>query len=226
MLLWVLLALGCGDKQSCEEVQALPDYGDVLAVGDSLLAWHAPYCRSVPDYLATARGSAVENAAVNGAQMTSGADRIPEQYRGGGWSWLVADGGGNDLNQQCTCGFEDDCGWVLDRLADPTDWSGAMPALAERALGDGARVILVGYYGMPESAWYGLGDCGAELDALKLRYADYAAATPGVTYVDLARAVSWPEDRDAYDFDRVHPDPAGAEALGRLLAEVMAEQEQ
>lgn len=216
MLLWMLLA-ACGPKTCALDATAAS--GEVLVVGDSLLAWHAPRCRSVPDYLSEASGLSVVNAAVNGAQLTGGRHPIPEQYLDGAWSWVVMNGGGNDLNQQCECG--DACEDVMDALIDPTDWSGAAPALAARALAAGGRVALMGYYEMPESAWYGLGRCGAQFDILNARYAAYAAATDGVTYIDAGEAMQW-DRRSQYDFDKVHPDPAGASALAAQIAEAMA----
>lgn len=219
--MWLLLmSLGC-DRQTCSDVDALPDEGDVLTLGDSSLAWHAPRCRSVPDYLAMARGAAVENRAVNGARVMGGTDPIPEQYVEGEWDWVVVAGGGNDLNYNCGC--TGDCEWVLDRLIDPEDWRGATPVLAEKVLQYGGQVALVGYYTIPEQGWYGLGECGEELEELNARYEAYAELVEGVTFVDFGAVVDWEdgEGRKAYDFDKVHPDPAGAEALGNLLADVI-----
>jgi acyl-CoA thioesterase-1 len=215
----LLSLLGC----QLAAVRALPDDRQVLAIGDSLLAWHRPRGQSIPDYLSLELGTRVLNRAVNGSQvLTAPSDptAIPNQYLVGDWSWVVIDGGGNDLNQACTCGV--DCGPVLDALLDPDEGAGAMPELVQRALDDGASVALIGYYPIPPSGWYGLGECGGAIEALSARYEAWAGKKRGVTFVDFGEVVrGYDKDPEAYDFDHVHPDPAGAEALGELLAEVI-----
>ena len=101
-----------------------PAAGDLHAVGDSILAWFSEDGTSIPHVAAAARGQSVTNAARSSALMTWGEPElpaIPDQYEAGDWSWLIVDGGGNDLADRCAC---DACDAVLDEIATERSWWG------------------------------------------------------------------------------------------------------
>src|SRR4051812_9049233 len=153
----VVASLGCASNR-CAENAALPEGERVLAIGDSILAWSADRCESIPDVVARTLGERVVNHAVNGARVLGGsADRpaIPAQFaaaRDVPWSAVIVDGGGNDLNGTCGCG---DCAQVLDALVGADGKTGAMADLVDEMRASGARVVLVDYFALHRGAWYG-----------------------------------------------------------------------
>lgn len=210
----ILLTSSACRPNVCPEVDDLDDPADVLVIGDSVFDWGSDQCSSVADYLALARGTAVVNNAVNGTRLLDDDAGIPTQLSDGDWSAVVIDGGGNDMNGTCQCG---ECDELIDDLVSADGTGGAMPDLVARAAEDGAHVILLRYYEMPEGAWYGFDRCGDHFAELGARYEALAAARDDVTLFD-ARTVMTPDDIDLYDFDRVHPSAAGAATLGAYLA--------
>lgn len=220
-MLLALLALVACTENLCDTVEALPEGGDVLAIGDSLLAWKAPRCQSVPDHLAMTRGRKVTNRAINGTRVLDGGDAIPAQYSPDGWAWVIVDGGGNDLNSSCDC---ENCDFLLDQIVSEDGSTGDMPDLVDRVVGDGAQVMLLGYYLLPENARYGFAECrDSEFPELFVRYEALASARDGVTFVNLGEVMDPTSTPEAYDNDHLHPSPEGAALLGALLAEKLAE---
>ena len=211
-----LLAAGCV-RNECKTIDALPD-GDVLAVGDSVLAWNHDTCQSVPDQVGALRGARVEVAAVNGARL-SGGGSIPAQVVDGPWAWAIVDGGANDLNQLCECG---ECSVVLDDLADSTGATGAMPDLVDGLIAQGARVAIAGPYLPGKNAWYGFDRCEVALRHLRERYLAVAALRPeDVVYVDLLDVVDPIEQPELFWLDNVHPNPDGALVIAGAIADAM-----
>ena len=107
-----------------------PRAGDILVIGDSVMAWNAPRGASIPQVMAARLGREVTSRAVSGAQFANdsglasavGFD-IRAQYPGGRWNWVVLDGGANDLGfGDCRCGA---CGAEVDRLIAPDGHSRA-----------------------------------------------------------------------------------------------------
>ena len=193
----------------------------ILAIGDSLLAWNAGRCESVVDHTSLQLGQRLERRAIGGSEVLGGPTPIPEQVPGGSWQQVVLVGGANDLKKADVCG-EADAQAVLDELSDPEGQQGVMPALVDALLADGASVLLLGYHEIPASAWNGFGDCADELTALDARYAAIAASRPDVTFLDLGDTLGT-GDVDLLDDDHIHPNPAGAQALGRVIAEALSE---
>ena len=217
-LLGLPLLLGACRADICDLRYTLPADAQVQTIGDSILAWGEPTCTSVADYAGYALDTRVERSAISGTRLLGGDSPIPDQYVPGDWDWIIADGGANDLNNDCGCG--DDCDAVLDSLSTPDGQTGAMPALVDDLLGRGHRVALVTYYLFPESAAYGFATCEPALTALNDRYAALAAARPGVVLVPLAQLISWEETPWAYDrLDDVHPSVRGAAHIGQHIAE-------
>lgn len=217
LALSLVSASGC-TANLCNQVRELPGEANVLAVGDSVLAWNAGECQSVIDHLALTRGAAAINRSVSGATLLpSDNASIPTQYVEGEWDWVVIDGGGNDLNSRCDCGA---CDAVLDDLVSEDGSTGAMAQLVDRALDDGARVLLLGYYDLPDGALWGFDDCDAPFDELDARYEALAAQREGVLFFPLEQVVT-PADEEAYAFDKVHPSTEGSRRIGEALAAVI-----
>ena len=80
--------------------------GDILVLGDSIVAWNGG--RSIPDVIANQTGRSVPSRAVPGAQFDNGSTiasavgfDIQQQFPGGRWNWVVVNGGANDLSADC-----------------------------------------------------------------------------------------------------------------------------
>ena len=186
-----------------------------VAVGDSILAWNRSAGASVIDQIEQRTGLAFANLSVSGAQLGG---TIPGQLPDGAFSWVVINGGANDLLRTCGCAG---CEEVLDRLVSPDAQRGILPALARRATSQGARVVLLGYYdgNVTRNAFSG---CQGELDELNRRMARIAASRRDVLFVD-AGAVIDPADQSHWFIDHVHPSQKGSALIGDLIARAMAE---
>lgn len=195
----------------------------LLAIGDSVFAWRMRTCQTVPDVAANKLERSLRHKAVNGARLTGGEFAIVDQYEPGPWEWVIVDGGGNDLNNECECGV--DCDRVLDELVSEDGTTGEWPALIERITQDGARVAVYGYFRIDESARYDFDECIAELDVLHARQQTMASLHDDVIFVDARRVVSPESTPEAYAFDNVHPSEKGALLVGELIAQEIAKAE-
>ena len=188
----------------------------ILAIGDSVFAWRMRSCETVPDVAAQALGRKLRHKAVNGARITGGDHPITDLFEPGNWDWVLLDGGGNDLNNECECGK--DCDAVLDTLISEDGSTGEIPALVETILASGSRVGLYGYFQIDESASYGFDECREELDVLHARQKRLAERHERVVFLDARQVVSPTSTPDAYAFDHVHPSAQGAEIVGQFIA--------
>ena len=118
----------------------------LLAIGDSVFDWNTDDDQSIPAVAALDLGLDFQNNAVAGSLLTG---EIPELYEEGDWTWVLVDGGANDLNERCACG---DCDDLLDEMIAADGNSGIMADLVERITGDGHQVALMGYYRVPDNA--------------------------------------------------------------------------
>lgn len=190
----------------------------VLAIGDSILAWHKWTGRDIPSVMGAALGAQVENDAVAGARFsnTSGLGRavgfdVRAQFRTGPWNLVLINGGANDFLADCGCRA---CDPVLDGLIAP-DLSGEVATLLAEILASGAKVIWMGYYASARSGQFA--GCRPYLVEYDARLARLAAQTPGLSFVD-SEAVLDREDRGHFAFDGIHPSPEGARRIGAYLA--------
>ncbi len=190
----------------------------VLAIGDSILAWHKWTGRDIPSVMGVALGAQVENDAVAGARFsnTSGLGRavgfdVRAQFRTGPWNLVLINGGANDFLADCGCRA---CDPVLDGLIAP-NLSGEVATLLAEILASGAKVIWMGYYASARSGQFA--GCRSYLVEYDARLARLAAQTPGLTFVD-SEAVLDREDRGHFAFDGIHPSPEGARRIGAYLA--------
>ncbi|MEO0604898.1 MAG: SGNH/GDSL hydrolase family protein, partial [Myxococcota bacterium] len=201
-----------------------PSGNAMHAVGDSIMAWFGEEAASIADVVAEARGSTVVNASRSSALMTSGESElpaIPEQYQSGDWSWLVVNGGGNDLGDRCGC---TSCDGVLDEIVTADGRGGVLPRFVGPVAAGGVRVALMGYPDLPDDAAFGLDACDDEFEVLAMRLTALASHDQRIVFVDM-RDVITSTDLDMYDDDHVHPSRLGAATMGAYLAEQMASAE-
>ena len=197
--------------------------GDIVVLGDSVLAWNGSGGQSVGDGIAAALGRDVTDRAVPGAQFTNSNDftgavgfDIRRQMPEGRWNWVVLNGGANDLNADCGCGA---CGREVDALIGPGGVGGAIPPYLARLRRGGARVLWVGYYeGTGSGPFAG---CRDDLVEMEARIAQLAAAIPGIHFAD-AEDVFDSRDPASYAADRVHPSARSSMAIGAYLARTIA----
>lgn len=198
------------------------DDADVLVIGDSILAFHSNDCASIPDVLAGASGLKVKNSAQSGAKIAPGRGyiwgNIQKQYQKGVWWLVIIEGGINDLNGDCNCG---ECTEVLDNLVSEDGSQGYMPNLVDRALDDGAQVLLLGYYDVAESASLGFGACGGWIDVLNQRYERIADSREAVIFVNPSEVMSPETHPEAYLSDGIHPSVEGSRRVGGALARAL-----
>lgn len=200
---------GC-DGGLCAQLDALPRAPSVLAVGDSVLAWNNDRCHGIPERAGLVAGVHADNRAVSGTVMHEIASQYDAARLERSWDVVVVDGGGNDVNSFCECG---ECDAVLDDVRTRTN------ELLDLMRDDGARVVLVDYFGFDERAWYGFDRCETALADLQAQHEAIDAERDDVTLVDLGALVTPESHPEAYTFDYVHPSDEGSRILGELLAE-------
>lgn len=216
-LIFGLLAAACTDI-------APKEGGDILVIGDSVLAWNSRTEQSIPDVMAQQLGRQVINKAVPGAKFANdnallsavGFD-IQRQYPGGDWNWIVLNGGANDFGfNDCKCG---DCRAVVDRLIGADTRTGAIPDFLTRLRASGAQVIWMGYYkGNGKGSFEG---CRDDLVLLERRIARFAASMDGISFLDSEIVID-PADPAQFASDNTHPSPKGSALIGAYLAKAIS----
>ena len=214
-MIWLAL-LACGGGEVEGEI---PKDATAVVVGDSFLAWNRKEGASVAQLLDERLDASVGDAAVSGAVFTSvGAepdirDQVPDDRT---WDWVVFDGGGNDLNDECSCSG---CADVLDDLI-AEDGTGAIPAFVDQLNGQGTKVVMFSYPNLPPTASFGFADCSAVFDAYRTRLLASDDTRPEFWVVD-GRQVIDRDDLSFFDDDHVHPSIKGSEAVADAVAEVI-----
>lgn len=208
---------------SCGEPVPRDGQARIMAMGDSLLAWHSGSGRSVSHALEQQLDTVVVDRSVVGAQYLyalpiSGSLglRIEHQYAPGSWDWVILNGGGNDLWLGCGCSK---CKARLDRLVSADGTSGEIPKLVARIRAGGAKVAYVGYLRTP-GVRSPVEHCTSYGAALEGRIARMAARDGGVRFLSNADLVP-NGDRSFHDVDRIHPSPKGSAAIAARLAAVI-----
>ncbi|WP_299047673.1 SGNH/GDSL hydrolase family protein [uncultured Tateyamaria sp.] len=194
----------------------------VLAIGDSVMAWHKWTGRDIPSVMGDLLDAQVDNGAVAGARFSNasalgraaGFD-VRAQFRTGAWDMILINGGANDLLNDCRCQA---CDPVLDGLI-ASDLTGEVPDFLARLLRTGAPVIWMGYYASARSGQFT--GCRPYLVEYDARLARLAAENTGLTFVD-SEDVMDPNDRSLFAFDGIHPSPSGARRIGTYLAQSAA----
>ena len=213
-------ATASGVTGDADEVRAETNSidGPILILGDSVMAWNVEEGTSIGHVIEERTGQSVTIGAVSGAHFASdNEDDIRSQYVDGDWSWVVFDGGGNDLNDRCECG---DCSEVLNELISTDGARGAVPDAVDALRETGTRVMFLTYYDLPPTAQFGFASCGDESDALAIRAELMAQARDGVYWVDMGRVIA-ADDLSAFDDDHVHPSERGSALIGELIVGVM-----
>ncbi len=186
--------------------------GDILAIGDSFLDYHAPDA-DIASIVGASLGLDVDLLAFGGATMLNEYS-IADTYVDREHALLIVSGGGNDL-EGCVCG--ESCEGMIDELISEDGVEGAIPDLVYRALGDGVYVVWVGYMRpMADADEYA--DCGGELDVLRDRLQLLDGAEDDLIFVDGALIGTGIEEH-LYDPDGYHPSPEGCVVLGEEVAE-------
>ncbi len=191
----------------------------VLAIGDSIMAWHKWTGRDIPSVMGDVLGAEVTNAAVPGARFsnTSAVGRavgfdVRAQFRRGAWDLVLINGGANDMLADCNCS---NCDKVLDTLLAP-DLTGEVATLIAEVLVGDTQVLWMGYYASSRSGQFT--GCRPYLVEYDARIARLAADTPGLTFVDSEDAIN-ADDRSLFAFDGIHPSASGARRIGTYLAQ-------
>ena len=193
----------------------------ILGLGDSIMAWNLEEGASIPEVAGDELGVNVVNRAISGSYWTTDeGDAIPDQYVAGDWEWVIVDGGGNDMNDECLCG---DCEANMTELISEDGTEGDAVDFIEQVLDDGVKVALMSYYPMPEDAQGGFALCNEEVEMLRDRYLALAERHDQLLIVDAALVVTPESTPEAYDEDRVHPSQEGSRIVGTYFAEQMLE---
>ena len=220
MLFLFIVACGYDYMAGEEQTEFSGNEGNaILAIGDSMLAWNREEGASIPEVIAQELELEVSNVAVSGSYISSDEEdmHIPNQYTSGDWPWVVMDGGGNDLMDECYCG---DCEENLNSILSEEGDEGELFDLVQQITNDGSRVALVGYFSMPEQAEE-FSNCNDELAILVERATRMSENIEGMLFFDSRQVVSYEETPFAYDEDYVHPSIEGSELVGIELAAAM-----
>ena len=201
----------------------------ILAIGDSIFD-SVPGGQDIPEVLGRELNINVLNNAHGGAQLVLEQDEqnewgammdIRNQYITGDWDWIVMDGGGNDLNDDCSCG---ECDAVLNEIITADGQSGALPeAVQQMATGD-TKIMFMMYYNLPEGAEFGFNRCEEWHQTYEDRLRRMGEGNQSVFIVDASDVVK-ATDLQYFQEDLVHPSQEGAEVLGAYLAEKIREQQ-
>lgn len=218
LLLPVLLLLSaCGDTVPAGQSAR------ILAMGDSLLAWHSLAGKSISDTVARELQEPVVDRSVSAARIIyklpiSGAAgmNIRKQYTPGKWDWVIVNGGGNDLWLGCGC-FA--CSRKMDKLISSDGHNGAIPSMLAELRATGARVIYVGYLRSP-----GVGSmiehCRDEGNELEARIGRLAETDEGIFFLSNKDLVPY-GDRSYHTLDMIHPSVKASSEIGRKVAEII-----
>lgn len=190
---------------------------DILAIGDSMLGYHQPDA-SIAHAAAAGLEMTVENAAWGGETILGEAENaVPLQYVPGSFRLLIANGGGNDIGENCSC--SGDCDPVLEELISSDGQEGAIPELVRRATGDGAAVAWVGYI-QPMADAVEFSTCGEELEQLAQRLRLLEESESDMLFLDGREVASGVEEA-LYEEDGFHPSTEGSRQVGQALAEAV-----
>ena len=207
----------------CTEGVPRDNSARILAMGDSMLAWHGASRAAVSHNMEDILGEPVIDRSVVGARIfyhlpVSGAlgMNISQQYVPGNWDWVVMNGGGNDLWFGCGCTR---CDRKLTRMITSDGQGGSVPDLVRQIRASGARVIYVGYLRSP-----GVGSmieyCRDEGQEFEGRLAAMAEHDAGVYFVSLVDLVPY-GDRSYHAFDMVHPSMKASRAIAQRISAII-----
>ena len=194
--------------------------GDILVIGDSVMAWNGSKKSAIGDAISKTLRRNVVSKAVPGAQFDNasvvagvvGFD-IRRQFPSGRWNWVVMNGTANDLSADCNCGA---CTASVDALIAQDSNSGAIPDFIRKVQRDsGADVLWMGYYaGSGTGSFAG---CRADLVEIESRVSRFADANNGVLFADAEDVIDR-NDSSYFAPDNIHPSARGSAVIGAYLA--------
>lgn len=190
-----------------------PPEGDALAIGDSYFDWNEG--ADIPDVAGETLGLEVANEAIAGAKLT-GSDDIRSQYAEDRWQFLLMNGGGNDMRDECDCTA---CADDLDDLVSADGTGGDLVEFADEVAGAGVPVFYFFYPELPPGTEFA--PCIDVLLTLRDRVALAAADRDGLTLIDGGDVVT-PDQGSMYDDDDIHPSEEGSRVLGAHAASVIS----
>lgn len=196
--------------------------GDILVIGDSVLAWNRLSGGDVGQVIAAELNRDVVSRAALGARIIAGSLgtisglSIPNQLSGGPWNWVVMNGGANDLGFSCGCTR---CDAEVDLLIAEDGSAGAIIELIDAARQQQAQVVWVGYYAAPNSQSFA--GCRPALVEIERRIANYALAKDGVFFIDSEDVID-PTRAELFSPDLTHPSAAGSAMIGRFVAQAIS----
>ncbi len=208
---------------SCGEAVRKGETARILAMGDSMLAWHGGTGHSISDSVEHILGEPVIDRSVVGARMIyklpiSGSMglNISKQYQPGAWKWVILNGGGNDLWFGCGCTR---CDRKMGRLISSDGSAGTVVDMVSGLRATGARVIYLGYLRSPGvRSW--IDHCRDEGNEFERRLALMAARDSGVHFISLADLVPH-GDRSYHAADMIHPSVKASRAIAARIAAVI-----
>lgn len=197
----------------------------ILAIGDSLMAWHSVSGASIAHVVGKELNEPVSHRAIGGAKIihalpVSGAFglKIASQFPTGGSAkdWVIMTGGGNDLFLGCGC---NKCERRIQRMIDAKGQSGEIPKLIAKIRKTGARVVYVGYLRSPgvDSV---IDVCLPYGNELETRIATMASRDNGVFFVSL-EGLTKHGDRSMHGVDMIHPSRKASKLIGKRVASVI-----
>lgn len=210
----LLLILGCCVDPSSRG-------GDILVVGDSVLAWNRSEDSDVGSAVASELSRAVVNRAAVGARIRANdlvrfvGLSIPDQLLPGPWNWVIVNGAANDLGFSCGCTR---CDQVIDQLISKDNQSGAIPELIYKAQTQGARVIWLGYYKAPETNSFE--GCRPGLVEIERRIELLAQSNSRLIFLDAERFFD-PPSKELFASDRTHPSVKGSALIAKEIASII-----
>ena len=206
--------------------QAPSKNGDIVIVGDSVMAWNRSKGSDVGSAVSAELNRSVVNRAAFGARIRTNnlaglaGLSIPDQLPEGRWKWVLANGGANDLGFSCGCTR---CDGEIDALISGDGQTGDIPDFVNRARAQGAQVLWLGYYQAPETNSFE--GCRPGLVEIERRIARLSRSDEGIFFLD-AEAFFDPLDTELFDRDKTHPSPKGSALIGREIARLVAQNAQ
>ena len=202
------------DEGYCPEIEEMEN-ANIQLVGDSVFGSDADGCASISGFMSLQLNLRVTDHAIPGATVI-GEDGIPSQYVSGDWEWTIVDGGGNDAMAYCSEDDDEECDEKLDEIITD-DNKGLIPDLINKVKDDGSKVLILGYYNVPEGSEFE--DLILEIEILNDRYKEYAEVNDDVYFISLKDIMSPEETPDYYSDDLVHPSEEGHKAIGEHIAD-------
>ena len=202
------------DEGYCPEIDEMKE-ANIQLVGDSLFGSDADGCASIAGFMSLKLELRVTDHAIPGATVI-GEDGIPSQYVSGDSEWTIVDGGGNDAMAYCSEGDDEECDEKLDEIITD-DNKGLIPDLINKVKNDGSKVLILGYYNVPEGSEFE--DLILEIEILNDRYKEYAEVNDDVYFISLKDIMSPEETPDYYSDDLVHPSEEGHKVIGEHIVD-------